>query len=482
VTVSLTERSAVTMIGVGEMPLERFASVLDPGPLEELRAGILIGRTLLAGRTVWNVNSTARGGGVAEMLATLLAYARGIGVDTRWAVIEGNEHFFEITKRIHNRLHGYPGDGGPLGDAERKAYEDTLAPSAHAFAHLIRKDDVVILHDPQTAGLVPAIRALGVPVVWRCHVGIDSANRIAQDTWGFLASYVNQADATVFSRELFAWDVLDGSRHAVITPTIDAFASKNELLGEPTVNAILVAAGLRSPTAADGAPPAFTRMDGSIGQVDRRASVIEEQALRREDQYVLQVSRWDSLKDPMGVIQGFSDHIAPHHPAHLVYAGPAAADVADDPEATAVLNEVLSHLDELPPDVRARIHLAMLPLTDAEENAAMVNALQRGAAVVVQKSLAEGFGLTVAEAMWKGRPVVASRIGGIQDQIEDGVSGVLLDDPTDLAEYGAAVTMLLLDPAAAASMGAAAQERVRDQFLGPRSLLAYLYLLERLLV
>ncbi len=357
-----------------------------------------------------------------------------------------------------------------------------LAPSAHAFAHLIRKDDVVILHDPQTAGLVPAIRALGVPVVWRCHVGIDSANRIAQDTWGFLAPYVNQADATVFSRELFAWDVLDGSRHAVITPTIDAFAAKNELLGEPTVNAILVAAGLRSPTAADGAPPAFTRMDGSIGQVDRRASVIEEQALRREDQYVLQVSRWDSLKDPMGVIQGFSDHIAPHHPAHLVYAGPAAADVADDPEATAVLNEVLSHLDELPPDVRARIHLAMLPLTDAEENAAMVNALQRGAAVVVQKSLAEGFGLTVAEAMWKGRPVVASRIGGIQDQIEDGVSGVLLDDPTDLAEYGAAVTMLLLDPAAAASMGAAAQERVRDQFLGPRSLLAYLYLLERLLV
>jgi trehalose synthase len=147
-----------------------------------------------------------------------------------------------------------------------------------------------------------------------------------------------------------------------------------------------------------------------------------------------------------------------------------------------VLNEVLSHLDELPPDVRARIHLAMLPLTDAEENAAMVNALQRGAAVVVQKSLAEGFGLTVAEAMWKGRPVVASRIGGIQDQIEDGVSGVLLDDPTDLAEYGAAVTMLLLDPAAAASMGVAAQERVRDQFLGPRSLLAYLYLLERLLV
>jgi trehalose synthase len=124
----------------------------------------------------------------------------------------------------------------------------------------------------------------------------------------------------------------------------------------------------------------------------------------------------------------------------------------------------------------------MLPLTDGEENAAMVNALQRGATVVIQKSLAEGFGLTVAEAMWKARPVVASRIGGIQDQIEDGVSGTLLNDPTDTAEYGAAVTSLLLDADTAATMGAAAQERIRAHFLGPKSLLAYLYLLERLLV
>jgi trehalose synthase len=181
VTVSLTERSAVTMVGVGEMPLERFASVLDPGPLEELRAGILIGRTLLAGRTVWNVNSTARGGGVAEMLATLLAYARGIGVDTRWAVIEGNEHFFEITKRIHNRLHGYPGDGGPLGDAERKAYEDTLAPSAHAFAHLIRKDATRIaltVGSPSSSFLEANASIVGVITAWS-HAGTRSRTRWA---------------------------------------------------------------------------------------------------------------------------------------------------------------------------------------------------------------------------------------------------------------------------------------------------------------
>jgi len=476
---AMTEQSAVTMVEIGEMSLDRFATVLDPGLLTELEGGILLARSLFAGRAIWNVNSTARGGGVAEMLTTLLAYARGIGVDTRWAVIEGNEQFFAITKRIHNRLHGYPGDGGPLGAAERAVYEATLAPSARAFMGMIGAGDVVILHDPQTAGLIPAIRSLGVPVVWRCHVGVDAPNRLAHETWAFLAPYVSQADATVFSRQSFAWDVLDDVRHSIITPTIDAFSSKNELLEEPTVHSILVAAGLRAGPV-DGAPPAFTRRDGTVGQVKRTAKVIEQRPLQRHDHYVLQVSRWDSLKDPMGVIRGFSDHIAPYTDAHLVYAGPAADDVADDPEATAVLNEVLSHLDELTQDARSRIHLAMLPLTDGEENAAMVNALQRGATVVIQKSLAEGFGLTVAEAMWKARPVVASRIGGIQDQIEDGVSGTLLD-PTDAAEYGAAVTSLLLDADKAATMGAAAQERIRAHFLGPKSLLAYLYLLERLL-
>ena len=478
---AMTEQSAVTMVEIGEMSLDRFATVLDPGLLTELEGGILLARSLFAGRAIWNVNSTARGGGVAEMLATLLAYARGIGVDTRWAVIEGNEQFFAITKRIHNRLHGYPGDGGPLGAAERAVYEATLAPSARAFTGMIGAGDVVILHDPQTAGLIPALRSLGVPVVWRCHVGVDAPNRLAHETWAFLAPYVSQADATVFSRQSFAWDVLEDVRHSIITPTIDAFSSKNELLDEPTVHSILVAAGLRAGPV-DGAPPAFTRRDGTVGQVKRKAKVIEERPLQHHDHYVLQVSRWDSLKDPMGVIRGFSDHIAPYTDAHLVYAGPAADDVADDPEATAVLNEVLSHLDELTPDARSRIHLAMLPLTDDEENAAMVNALQRGATVVIQKSLAEGFGLTVAEAMWKARPVVASRIGGIQDQIEDGVSGTLLNDPTDTAEYGAAVTSLLLDADTAATMGAAAQERIRAHFLGPKSLLAYLYLLERLLV
>jgi trehalose synthase len=196
---------------------------------------------------------------------------------------------------------------------------------------------------------------------------------------------------------------------------------------------------------------------------------------------VLQVSRWDSLKDPIGVIEGFAEYVAPFTDAHLIYAGPDVSAVADDPEGAEVYGYACARWHALPDAARERIHLALLPMDDFEENAVIVNALQRGADVVVQKSLAEGFGLTVAEAMWKCRPVVASRIGGIQDQIEHGVSGVLLDDATDLEAYGAAVLELLASPERAAAMGDAAHERVRDRFLGTHSLLDYLALFERLL-
>jgi len=204
-------------VDVGAMPLERFASVLRPEPLSELRAGIIESRTVFAGRTVWNVSSTARGGGVAEMLTTLLPYARGVGVDARWEVIGGDAAFFAVTKRIHNRLHGFAGDGGPLGEAERDLYEATLAASGEALSRLIRGGDIVILHDPQTAGLVPAVRARGVPVVWRCHVGVDEPTALVRETWRFLEPYVAAADATVFSRTAFAWEGLDPARVAIIS-------------------------------------------------------------------------------------------------------------------------------------------------------------------------------------------------------------------------------------------------------------------------
>jgi trehalose synthase len=469
----------LTAVQVGRSPLSRFAGVLGRERYAAVEAGVREARRGLDGRTVWNVNSTARGGGVAEMLAPLLAYARDAGVDARWRVIAGDERFFAITKRLHNRLHGYEGDGGPLGEKERAAYEEALAPNARALHDVVGPRDAVILHDPQTAGMVPALRERGVPVVWRCHVGVDAPNDLARDAWAFLKPYAEAADAIVFSREAFEWDVLDHRHMLVIPPTIDVFAPKNQELGEDCVDAILGAAGLRH-GGRDGRA-AFTRLDGSESTVRRRGELIEERPLRAGEPYVLQVSRWDALKDPEGVIGGFAEHVAGRSDAHLIYAGPAVEAVSDDPEGAAVLAAAREQREALAPEARARVHLALLPMADLDENAAIVNALQRRAAVVVQKSLAEGFGLTVAEAMWKARPVVASRIGGIQDQIEDGRSGLLLDDPRDLGRFGAAVLELLEDRERAEAMGAAAQERVRDRFLGTHSLLSYLDLLRRVL-
>jgi trehalose synthase len=208
--------------------------------------------------------------------------------------------------------------------------------------------------------------------------------------------------------------------------------------------------------------------------------MIEQCPLSPEDALVAQISRWDRLKDPLGVLNGFVEHTAGQTDAHLLIAGPSTESVADDPEGAEVLAAMMSAWEQLPQQVRGRVHLASLPMDDIEENAAIVNALQRHSDVIVQKSLAEGFGLTVAEAMWKARPVVASRVGGIQDQIVDGESGILLSDPRDEAEFGAAVAGLLADPERAHRIGQAAHLRVRDNFLGPYHLGRYFDLIRSL--
>ena len=177
----------------------------------------------------------------------------------------------------------------------------------------------------------------------------------------------------------------------------------------------------------------------------RRAEMIQDQPIPPTAPPVVQVSRWDRLKDPLGVLEGFARHVPEALGAHLVLAGPAAASVSHDPEAEQVLQQVRRAGAALPRAARDLVHLAYLPMADLEENAAMVNALQRRADVIVQKSLAEGFGLTVAEAMWKARPVLASRVGGIQDQIRHGHSGLLLEDPSDLVGFDRAVQALLTD-------------------------------------
>ncbi len=464
---------ALQQVDVAPLAPDRFREVLNAEQQEALARTIDQGQKALAGRVVWNVNSTARGGGVAEMLQSLVAYARGAGVDTRWVVIEGDEAFFQVTKRIHNHLHGSPGDGGPLGREERAAYEASTARNASALAQLVRPGDIALLHDPQTGGLVRPMRQAGAHVIWRAHIGLDLPNDLARAAWDFLRPYVDDAAAYVFSRRAFAWEGLDTERLAIIPPSIDPFAAKNQDLSTDTIVAVLHAAGLSS--AAGFSAPTFARRDGTPGRVDRRAELIGGEPPSPEVPVVTQVSRWDRLKDPLGVIDGFATRVAAHSDAHLVLAGPETAAVTDDPEGAQVLAACAARLADLAADVRERVHLALLPMADPEENAVIVNALQRRAAVVIQKSLAEGFGLTVAEAMWKGRPVVAGRVGGIQDQIDDRVTGVLVD-PHDLRAYGDAVLSLLRVPREAAAMGARARARVRDEFLGPRHLNQYVEL------
>lgn len=466
-------------VKVGILDPQRFAAVLPEDRFREFETGIDRARTLLEGRRVWNVNSTARGGGVAEMLRSLIAYARGMDLDVRWAVIEGDDDFFRVTKRIHNHLHGFPGDGGPLGEEEKKVYEEVTEVNSRALREMLAPEDVVIIHDPQPAGLVPPAKEISDAVIWRCHVGLDMPNDLARAAWRFLIPYIEAADAYVFSRRAFGWEGLDASKLEIIPPSIDAFSPKNQVLSEESVVGILRAADIIPD--APHRPATFTREDGRPATIQRRATYLDGGLPPPWDApIVTQVSRWDRLKDPIGVIKGFGKYVAPYIDAHLIVAGPATEAVTDDPEGLEVIQEARrAHRDCLP-EARSRIHLLSLPMEDSEENAAIVNALQRRSEVIVQKSIAEGFGLTVTEAMWKARPVVASRIGGIQDQIGHGETGILLNDPADLEEFGSRVKELLQDPPRAEEIGRAAQRSVTQNFLGSRHLLQYLSLIERL--
>src|SRR4051794_2612000 len=239
-----------TEIDISATSPERFRTLLPPERYAEFEQTTRVARELLDGRVVWNLKSTALGGGVVELLRPLIAYARGVGIDARWFVIEGPPEFFAVTKRIHNRLHGSAGDGGPLDGDARRIYETVLAENMAEFGDRAQEGDVVILHDPQTAGLVPALLDAGAFVIWRCHVGLDHPNETARQTWQFLLPYLRDADAFVFSRESFAWEGLARERLAVIAPTIDAFAPKNVDLPPDTVRAVLRTAGLVA-----GGPP-----------------------------------------------------------------------------------------------------------------------------------------------------------------------------------------------------------------------------------
>jgi trehalose synthase len=463
-------------IQIPALPLERFEPLLGPEVFARMEAIAADARREFEGVAIWHVNSTARGGGVAEILHALLPYVRGAGVDTRWVVMRNDDPFFQVTKRLHNRLHEDPGDGGELGDVERHSYEGPLEANAGQLAQLIQKGDVVYLHDPQTAGLVSAMKELGAKVIWRCHIGVDEPGPLAHSAWDFLRPYVSDADAFVFSRREYAWEGLEMDRVWLMSPAIDPFSPKNQELEPEAIERILGVIGLGG-APHDGAP--FRRTDGTPARVERPATLLQEEPLPAHADVVLQVSRWDRLKDPLGLLRCFVEHVDDRD-AHLILAGPETAAVSDDPEGEAVYGAVAESWRELDAGTRGRVHLVSLPMYDIEENGAMVNAIQRRATVIVQKSLAEGFGLTVAEGMWKERPFVASRVGGIQDQIVDGESGMLVDDPRDLASFGGAITSLLRDRDRAAALGAAARRRVTERFLAIGRLAEYVELIRGL--
>ena len=463
--------SLLRAVEVPRRPVSLLEPVIGASRYQTLGRAANLVRDMLAGRTVWNVNSTATGGGVAEMLQVLVGYVQDLDIRVGWLVITGDAGFFAITKRLHNQIHGHLA-GGLLGAAEADHYAQMLAANAVELLARVRPGDVVLLHDPQTAGLAAPLAQAGARVVWRCHIGVDWEDEVTRAGWEFLRPHLAAAQAYVFSRQQYVPSWIPAGKAWIIPPSIDPFSPKNQPLDPETVRAILVTLGVLDGTAPSAVPLRFTRRTGEEDTVTRPATVIGEGLPGPGDPVLVQVSRWDRLKDMAGVMRGFADHVAPGGEGYLMLVGPAVTEVSDDPEGAAIYGECLLQWQGLTAAARARILLVTLPLEDIDENAAMVNALQRHATVIVQKSLAEGFGLTVAEGMWKGRPVIGSAVGGIIDQVAEG-TGILLPDPADLEAFGAAACLLLGDRDQAARMGQAAHAHVRENYLGDVHLMRY---------
>lgn len=455
---------------VVEIPLEtRHFKDLSPcffePMLERLSRAQEHVRGVLGTRTVWVVNSTANGGGVAQIARTLLPYWKGAGIDVRWIVIRGSSEFFRITKRLHNHLHGHRGDGPSLDVDELAILDRAAEEHAGALAGMMRPADVVVLNDPQTASMSAALERAGATVIWRCHVGSDPGDELCRRAWQCVRPRLAGVDRFVFSRHAFLPAWMSPARTSIVTPAIDPVATKNRPMSQRASRAILRHLGLGAGVPTDH--PTYERSDGTSVTLAARPTLLDSDGPPdwSHAPMVVSLARWDRLKDPIGILSGFLDRVLPASNAHLLLAGPDANQVADDPEAVAVLDEVRERWRGLPDAARGRIHLACLPLTSPDDNAAMVNAIQREAAVVVKKSLQEGFGLGVTEAMWKARPVVASAVGGHLEQIEHLHSGLLVEDPSDTGAFGDAVLKLLREPALAARLGQTGRERARALFL-----------------
>ncbi len=390
--------------------LEEYRSIVGSETLEELH---LIARPL-QGRSVMQVNSTAVGGGVAEILSRMVPLLSELGIETRWEVIKGGESFYAVTKKIHNALHGDPQEVTPK---DYQIYEDTLDQN---LSQMKLDSDIVLIHDPQPAALVKKRREFKNRWIWRCHIDLS---RPRPQVWEFLKPYVEQYDACVFSAPTFAQRL--PIPQVLIAPSIDPLSDKNRELGPEEVTAIL--SRLNIPT---------------------------------DKPIVTQVSRFDRLKDPLGVVEAFQK-VQPYTEARLLLVGGMAED---DPEGDQVLSEVRerTHND---PDI---LILCLPPTSHLE-----INAIQRASTIVLQKSLREGFALTVSEALWKAKPVIASAVGGIPLQIAHQYSGILTHSIDGTAYW---LRRLLNEPGYATWLGENGSKHIRQNFLLTRHLRDYLLL------
>ncbi|MDQ6776743.1 MAG: glycosyl transferase family 1, partial [Actinomycetota bacterium] len=363
------------------MPLETryFESLggyLFEPMIERVRVAQQHAGELLGGRTVWMVNSTAFGGGVAQLLRTLLPYWRGAGIDVRWMVLRGSVEFFRVTKRFHNHLQGQAGNGDVLGFDDLAIFDRAADQHARALASRIAPGDVVVLNDPQTAAMSGPLERAGANVIWCCHVGIDNDNEFSENAWTSLRPRLAGVHRFVFSRYTSLPEWLGGAETSILTPGIDPASTKNLPMSDHAARAILQHLGLAAgvPTAS----PSYARTDGSTATLAAGPTVLDSDGAPdwSREPVVVSLARWDRIKDPLGILDGFLERVLAASDAHLLLAGPDANQVADDPEAAAVLAEVRERWRRLPPAARARVHLACLPLNSPNDNAVMVNAIQ----------------------------------------------------------------------------------------------------------
>ena len=458
--------------------LDEYASVVHLAELvrslrEEARGLV----SVLEGRKVWMVNSTAQGGGVAEMLPRLVSMLRELGLDIDWLVMGTEERaFFELTKRLHNLIHG-TGDPG-LTDEDQQLYASVSSDNAGELKGRLRPTDILVVHDPQPLGMGALIkRELGLPFVFRCHIGLDRDLPETRAAWSFLRQYAQECDRAVFTAPEYIPPFLAG-RSGLITPAIDPLGFKSRELSPHKLAGILKSSGLawsRHPVVPDLFPELAMRLrsDGRFAVMNGETEVgIPFRPI------VTQISRWDRLKGFEPLLEGFvrmkqsigrrtmSDrHRRRLANVRLVLAGPDPAAVVDDPEAQDVLDDLSRTYRDLPPWLQDEVAIVSLPMGSRDVNALMVNALQRCASVVVQNSIQEGFGLTVTEAMWKQCSVLGSQACGIRQQIRDGMDGCLVSDSRDPREIAERLDVMLDDLDGRHRMGRTAQRRVHDEFL-----------------